>query len=73
MMGALIEKVNEYDSEAEEVLDQILDLEVEPSLRAEFSAVGALLGKYDFETAATALSTISEQYGIPLPRDADGG
>jgi HPt (histidine-containing phosphotransfer) domain-containing protein len=73
MIGALIDKVNEYDSEAEEALEEILDLEVEPSLRAEFSAVGALLGQYDFESASTALNTIGERFGISLPGDIDGG
>jgi hypothetical protein len=73
MIGALLEKVNEYDSEAEETLDEILELKVEANLRAEFVAVGALLGQYDFESAATALRTISEQYGFPLPGEVDGG
>ena len=55
------------------MLDDILNLKVEPNLRAEFVAVGKLLGQYDFESAATAINSIIEQFEIPSPGDLDGG
>jgi HPt (histidine-containing phosphotransfer) domain-containing protein len=62
LLQSLLEKLEEYDSEAEELLEDIMSKVTGTVLHPTLQALKKRVGKYDFETAADELKTIIKEY-----------
>ena len=61
-LRALLEKLEEYDSEAEDLVFDIMDLVKNTDIYDSLAALEKRVGQYDFETAAEELKPIIEKY-----------
>jgi polar amino acid transport system substrate-binding protein len=61
-LQSVLEKLEDYDTEAEDLLFEIIDQVKGTELNSDLLELNKLVGKYDFEAAAEQLKTISANY-----------
>ena len=58
----LVERIENYDSTAEDAVDALLEKIVDPDFRASLSRLRGKLGDYDFDAAESIVSEIMKRY-----------
>lgn len=62
----LQEKLEQYDTEAEDVLDAIIAQVAEPSLKASLQELRKQISKYDFDAAVLGVNAVIEEFNLPV-------